>query len=293
VSDWRLILGTGAGAAAAARPGPGAAAGAATGARNMAVDHTLFESVRAGAQPALRLYRWRPACLSFGRNQHVRGLYHEAAVRAAGYDVVRRPTGGLAVLHDRELTYCVLAPLGLFGGARSAYHAINRSLVHALRLLGVDAAVAAGGSRRDPRRDAAVPCFQEPAAGEVVARGGKLVGSAQRCERRTLLQHGSILLDGTQHEVRRLATAAEAMGVAAAAPAGRAPARGAAVRGAVALRDLLGRVPAPAALIEACIAGFEHECGISLAPDSLTPAETARVAELEYTYTARAWTWRL
>jgi lipoyl(octanoyl) transferase len=277
VRDWRLILGVG--DAAGLCP--------AAGARNMAVDHALRESVEAGGRPVLRLYRWKPACLSLGRNQHAAGLYDEARARTAGIDIVRRPTGGLAVLHDRELTYCVLAPLELLGGARNAYHAINRSLVDGLRRLGVPADMAGDGFSRDPRRDAAEPCFQAPASGEVVALGRKLVGSAQRCENRTLLQHGSILLDGSQQTVRQLHRAAPDAALAAGAASDVALAVG-----SITIAELCGSVPAWDDLIAAVTAGFAHVNGTRLAPDSLTAFETERALQLETIYGSAAWTWR-
>src|SRR4028119_220945 len=92
----------------------------APGAWNMAVDEALAESVRQGGLPVLRLYRWSPRCLSLGRNQPARGRYDTAALAARGIDVVRRPTGGRAVLHDRELTYCAALPAALLGGPRPA-----------------------------------------------------------------------------------------------------------------------------------------------------------------------------
>jgi lipoyl(octanoyl) transferase len=313
--DWRLILGAG---TAADPPGiPGAASPApAPGARNMAVDHALLESVQQGGRPVLRLYRWDPPCLSFGRNQRACGIYDEARIRAAGVDVVRRPTGGLAVLHDRELTYCVLAPADALGGPRRAYHLINSALVAGLASLGVPAAVAGAGSGPDPIGDAAMPCFQAPAAGEVVAGGRKLVGSAQRCEGRTLLQHGSILLDGSQAAVLDMLSDAAMRGIggsgsvvgaggsgdrrggaSVSGSGGSVRARGleaaaAAASGAVTLREILGSVPAWDSLVHAITAGFERVCGTPLAPDPLTRAEDARADRHEIVYAGAAWTWR-
>jgi lipoyl(octanoyl) transferase len=266
--DWRLILGV----------GDGAGLCPTRGSRNMAVDHALLDSVKSGGPPVLRLYLWQPACLSLGRNQHARGIYDTDRLRGAGLDVVRRPTGGLAVLHDCELTYCVLAPVALLGGPREAYRTINRALVDGLRRLGVPASVAGSGSAPDPRLDAAAPCFQAPAAGEVVATGRKLVGSAQRCEERTLLQHGSILMDGSQEQIVRLLQAA--------------PPAGATAPGSITLRELLGAAPDCAALATAVAEGFAAACGTRLAPDALVRHESARVAQLEAVYGGQEWTWR-
>ncbi len=111
----------------------------APGAWNMAADEALAASVAGGGPPVLRVYRWSPACLSLGRNQPARGRYDVRALAERGIDVVRRPTGGRAVLHHRELTYAVAAPEALLGGPRRAYAAINAALVAGLRTLGVDA----------------------------------------------------------------------------------------------------------------------------------------------------------
>src|SRR5690606_17704432 len=112
------------------------------GATNMALDHALLESVKAGGPPVLRLYRWDPPTLSFGRNQPARGLYDHAAARARGIAFVRRPTGGQAVLHGDELTYAVVASIGALGKPREAYRRINGALVGGLRELGVGAGLA-------------------------------------------------------------------------------------------------------------------------------------------------------
>lgn len=244
----------------------------------MAVDHALLASVQAGGRPVLRLYRWEPACLSFGRNQHAAGIYDPSRLAAAGLDVVRRPTGGLAVLHDRELTYCVLAPMALLGGPRAAYLLINEALVDALRRLGVPAEVAGSGGGGDPRRDTTHPCFTAPAAGEVIAAGRKLIGSAQRCEGRTILQHGSMLLDGSQDRVRTL--------VRGGLPTAEA------TSGSTTLAELLGRAVPPSELAVAVAEGFRSRCGICLAPDNLAREEETRMRELEGVYGSAEWTWR-
>lgn len=248
------------------------------GAANMAVDEALFESVQAGGSPALRLYRWRPPCLSFGRNQPALGHYDAARAAAAGIDIVRRPTGGLAVLHHRELTYSVALPVGAIGGPRQTYLALNRALVRALVGLGVPAAVAPPARVRARPLDSAGrhPCFAEAAPGEVSAVGRKLVGSAQRCERRTILQHGSILLDGDQSAVTRM----QSGGVRTAGP------------DAVTIRELLHRLPAPGELEAAIVSGFEQELGIRLEAAAPTPAETERACALEDKYRSPEWTWR-
>jgi lipoate-protein ligase A len=239
----------------------------------MALDHALLESVQRHPRAVLRLYRWQPACLSFGRNQPARGSYDESAARALGVDIVRRPTGGMAVLHDGELTYAVIAPVDLLGGPRASYRAINAALVAGLQRLGVPAQLSAGGKR--VAFGSLHPCFAEPAAGEVVADGQKLVGSAQRCEHRTLLQHGSILLDGSQEVVGRIATVPFDL-------AGRA----------TTLKALLGGAPALDALTAAIVAGFEEVTGYRCRAGAVCTQTAERASELEALYRSPAWTWR-
>jgi lipoyl(octanoyl) transferase len=288
--EWRLILGTGSADEAQRADGTpresrsGAMAGtadavaSARGAVNMAVDEALLESVQHGGPPVLRFYTWQPACLSLGRNQPARNLYDTDRAAAAGIDIVRRPTGGLAVLHDRELTYCLLAPLEPFGGPRAAYAAINRALIEGLRAFGIAAEQATDVRTRGRLHPPTEPCFQEPAAGEVVVHGRKLVGSAQRCERGALLQHGSILLSGSQARVRDLLVRP----VAETSSADRS----------ITLQDLIGRQPSVADLVAAMCRGFERMFGTRLAPGQLDQRESARAQQLAGRYEAGHWTWR-
>jgi lipoate-protein ligase A len=171
-------------------------------------DALLREAERTGAA-LLRLYRWDPPCLSFGRNEPALARYDPAAIARLGLDVVRRPTGGRAVWHDEEVTYAVAAPSAAFGGLRAAYHAIHARLAAALRRLGADASLAP--ARPAVRLSAGgAACFAAPVGGEVLIGGRKVVGSAQVRLGAALLQHGSILLDGTQEVVKRVSREQEA-----------------------------------------------------------------------------------
>ncbi len=249
------------------------------GAENMAIDHVLLESVQAGNRPVLRLYRWDPPCLSLGRNQPVPGPGVATSASVLGIDLVRRPTGGMAVFHDRELTYSVAAGVGVLGSPRESYRAINRALVAGLRHLGVAAEIAPERPAWERRvADWATPCFDAAAPGEVVVAGRKLVGSAQRCERRTLLQHGSILLEGDQREAARLLTGARHDGTAAPAVAS--------------LASVLGAIPGWDDLVLALGQGFEDALGVRLERDALSAAEEARADELVERYRSDEWTWR-
>jgi lipoate-protein ligase A len=168
----------------------------------MAVDHSLLRAAQEGVA-FLRLYRWSPACLSFGRNEPAGRRYDRDAIARLNLDTVRRPTGGRAVWHDVELTYAVAAPCRVFGTLRDSYLTIHRMLAGALRRLGAPVELAAPPSGRALRPSAGA-CFAAPVGGELLVGDGKLVGSAQVRERTALLQHGSILLENGQDMVTRV-----------------------------------------------------------------------------------------
>lgn len=125
------------------------------------------------------------------------GLYSPDSENLRNIDLVRRPTGGRAVLHDAELTYAVAVPSRALGGARETYRVLNHALLNAVRSLGTMADI-----HGDPNESAlplsAGPCFQSPAEGEVTVNGRKLIGSAQARIGGALLQHGSIMISGDQ-----------------------------------------------------------------------------------------------
>lgn len=252
---------------------------------NMALDDALLARARATGECVLRVYAWARPTLSFGRNQTARGLYDPGRLAERGVDVVRRPTGGRAVLHHREITYSVTAPIGALalgdgphGGAlRESYARINRLLRAGLHTLGVAAreAVPAG---RAPIPDGA-PCFETPTGGELVVDTehgpAKLVGSAQWQEDGALLQHGSILVDDDQRTLATLATRP--------LPPVPPPAT---------LRDALGRAPAldeiAAALATAVRALEDPDADVLPLDDALHDAASA----LRPRYVDDAWTWR-
>lgn len=177
----------------------------------MALDDALLQDAARTGQPTLRLYRWSPPCLSFGRNEPALARYDRAAIDRLGLDVVRRPTGGRAVWHDAELTYAVAAPIAAFGTLAESYRAIHARLAAALRTLGAVAELAPRG------RAAGVgdgPCFATPVGGEVLVNGKKVVGSAQVRHASAFLQHGSILLDGSQEMIQAVSRQPSALNAA-------------------------------------------------------------------------------
>jgi len=156
----------------------------------MGVDEALLASVLRGGPPTLRFYTWEGAWLSLGYGQRS-GAARRAACARAGVGVVRRPTGGRAVLHGGDLTYALAAPAALLPAElRACYGLVAEALLAGLRALGAEAervpalAPAPGHGAFD--------CFARPAPDELCARGRKLVGSAQRRTRGGILQHGSI-----------------------------------------------------------------------------------------------------
>lgn len=161
----------------------------------MATDAALMAHARRTGEATLRVYAWERPTLSLGRHERARDRFDSARIAARGFGVVRRPTGGRALLHDREVTYSVTAPVAAISLGQS-YAAINGLLLDALSSLGVHATVALAARR--PLRPDGAACFAEPAAGELTVDGAKLVGSAQLREEGALLQHGSILLADDQ-----------------------------------------------------------------------------------------------
>ncbi|MGH7531108.1 MAG: lipoate--protein ligase family protein [Gemmatimonadales bacterium] len=181
------------------------------GGENMAADVALLEEAERSGRASLRLYRWDPPTLSFGRNEPVQDLYDLEEIARRRLATVRRPTGGRTVWHEHELTYAVAAPIETFGSLRRAYVDIHQRIATALQSLGVPATLAPHTGRPAPslRSGQAVrpsgrphACFATPAAGELLVRGRKVAGSAQVRRRTAFLHHGSILLDGSQEIVR-------------------------------------------------------------------------------------------
>ena len=234
-----------------------------------------MESVRAGAPPIIRFYRWSPACLSLGRNQPAAGEYDRGAIRALGIDVVRRLTGGRAVLHHRELTYSACFPDGALGSPREAYASLNRGLALGLRLLGVPAELQ--GASSPPGALSADACFRHPAAGEVVADGRKLIGSAQVREGGVTLQHGSLLFGDDQDWISRLLIH----------PRPTLPADAPAV-----LQEFLDPLPDWSVVSDALVEGLSKVLGGEPRPVEPLLRETRAADSLVGRYADPAWSWR-
>lgn len=168
----------------------------------MARDAGLMDRARETGDAVFSIYSWIRPTLSLGRNQTAAGRYDLAKMAEDGIDVVRRPTGGRALLHWREVTYSVTAPLTGSDSLSESYQRINRILLKGLSRLGVRALESRSGERTPPPGE--LPCFAKPAEGELVVDGSKLVGSAQFRENGALLQHGSILIADDQPMIASL-----------------------------------------------------------------------------------------
>jgi lipoate-protein ligase A len=155
----------------------------------MAADEALLDSVVAGAPPALRLYRWSPPALSLGRFQPDDDV-DAPACAARGVEVVRRPTGGMGLLHGADLTYSVVMPRPAGAeGVDAVYRLLAGAIIAGLATLGVDAAVARHDGPAGP------VCFAGQQGADLRVGDRKLCGSAQVRREGAVLQHGSILLE--------------------------------------------------------------------------------------------------
>jgi lipoate-protein ligase A len=182
MNNWRLIN-----------------SGSQTGAMNMALDDALLHSVANGlSQPILRFYRWHPATVTLGYAQSVDTDLDLDVCNKAGLDVVRRSTGGRAVLHDHEVTYAVIAPLnsGVFSGSvLDCYRVIAEVLQKTLLQIGLPARLVPGKLRGGHQNATKAVCFSAPSQYELVIEGRKVAGSAQKRHGQAFLQHGSIPID--------------------------------------------------------------------------------------------------
>jgi lipoate-protein ligase A len=252
VARWRLIVDT----------------EARTGAENMALDEAIMDAVADGdTPPTLRFYQWTPPCLSLGKRQMLDGV-DLAACRADGVDVVRRATGGWAILHTDELTYSVaLRPDNprVSGAILDTYRTLSHGLIAGLRLLGAEAEmnpVIPGGAQ-----NTSAACFEVPSAYEITVGGRKLIGSAQTRPAGRVLQHGSLPLHGDIARVARYLTFASEQERRALETHLRDR--------ATTLSDTLGRPVAFAEAADAMARGFAKALNLELVPGGESAREIA------------------
>lgn len=262
--------------------------GAGDGGWNMAVDEALLLSAGGpGFRPTLRFYSWERASLSIGSFQKAHELNIER-IEGAGVPLVRRPTGGRAVLHDAELTYSITCPVPspfFPSDLMGSYKSIGNCFLRGLRLLGVEAALVPVSKNPDrkksPHKGGNPLCFSSPSWYEVLLGGKKLIGSAQRRQKDAFLQQGSLLIKtdiggllamlrfedeavrkNAHHELNSKMTGLRDMGVEV---------------------DMN-------TLKSALVQGFEAEMGTRLTPGGLTAEETESAKQLLCCkYGSRAW----
>lgn len=171
----------------------------ANGAWNMALDEAILLSVGQGESPAtLRLFAWDPPCLSLGYAQPFGDIDMEA-ITARGWGVVRRPTGGRAILHTDEITYSVIASNQeprLSGPIVESYRRLSRALLEVLSLLGIQANADKEYDLPKQVDKRGVVCFEVPSNYEITVGDQKILGSAQARRSEGILQHGSLPLFG-------------------------------------------------------------------------------------------------
>jgi lipoyl(octanoyl) transferase len=258
-ANWRLIV----------------ESGPCTGAWNMAVDESIMEAVAASrVPPTLRFYRWNPPCVSLGKRQPLAGIATDNC-RRDGVDIVRRPTGGLAILHTDELTYSLITRSDdprAAGAILDSYRQLSRGLVAGLELLGVSVQmqpVSPGGSH-----SSSAACFEAPSAYEITCGGRKLMGSAQTRPYGKLLQHGSLPLTG---DIGRLAEY-----LAFPDETERQVLAHQLRHRATTLGDILGRSVSFEETADALAQGFSRALNLHLEPADLSAhelADTERLAE--------------
>ena len=254
----------------------------ANGAWNMAVDEAILEAVAARLAPAtLRLYAWEPACLSLGRAQLFSDV-DTSLIQSAGVDLVRRITGGRAILHADELTYSITAPGAeprVAGDIPTSYKLLSAGLLQALQLLGANAT---NSHHATQRASAGAVCFEVPSKYEITSGERKLIGSAQVRRRNVVLQHGTLPLTGNIARICELLPFAGPQERTAAAERVRSR--------ACTLATALGRETSWDTAAEALAAGFCRALNLVLELQPLSAQEIARAQALvQEKYATAAW----
>lgn len=266
MNEWRMI-----------DDGPGEAAW------NMAVDEAIAESCRRElGPPTIRFYTWTRPALTIGYFQKAERDLDQGICQREGIPIVRRITGGRAVLHGDDLTYCVASgadAVELPNTIRGSFLEISRGFIEGLRSLGIET-----DSVRAPVRetDRSPLCFMSTSWYEITCKGRKIIGSAQRRWKDGMLQQGSLLLDFSPEayykffrfpdETRREQIIQESR------------------NRVIGLNDLIPTLVTPKTIVMQIATGFEKALGIRLKPAGLTPFEYERAIQLAQTkYTAVSW----
>jgi len=260
-----------------------------SGAWNMAVDESILEHIyRSEAMPTLRLYAWKPACLSLGQAQSFADVDMER-VKANGWEVVRRVTGGRAILHTDELTYSVTGSADepvLAGSVLESYNRLAQALMFAIRELGLPVEMKEHVATGEPATLNLNPvCFEVPSTYEITVDGKKLIGSAQARKKEGVLQHGSPPMTG---DLTRICQALIFKDEAA-----REVAAQRLLARATTVESIIGVETAWETAAQAFVYGFEAQLGISFQRGEMSRSEFERAEELvNEKYANTAWTER-
>lgn len=258
-----------------------------TGAWNMAVDESVLEHIYRGeVKPTLRLYSWNPPCLSLGHAQSFKDVDIER-LHAQGWEVVRRLTGGRAILHTDELTYSVTGSAEdpvLAGGVLESYNRLAQALLHAVQSLSVPVEMKEHEDGHTQQNLNPV-CFEVPSTYEITVNGKKLIGSAQARKKEGVLQHGSLPLTGN---LTRICDALVFENESA-----RQNAKERLLARATTVESVLGVAPSWDAAAQAFVEGFEAKLGIQFERGELSRSELQRAEELvKEKYANAIWTER-
>lgn len=253
----------------------------------MAVDESILEHIHRGESiPTLRLYSWNPPCLSLGHAQSFADVDVER-LKANGWEVVRRVTGGRAILHTDELTYSVTGNIDepvLSGGVLESYNRLAQALLFAIRELGLPVEIKEHIS--EPATLNLNPvCFEVPSTYEITVGGKKLIGSAQARKKEGVLQHGSLPLTG---DLTRICQALVFRDEAA-----RDNASQRLLERATTVESTLGAKTDWETAAQTFVKGFEAQLGIHFQRGEMSASESERAEELvREKYAHPSWTER-
>ena len=268
---WRLLI---------SPPSPGAF--------NMSLDEVLLLNAGRGNIPStLRLYSWAIPTLSLGYAQSIHDVDQDGLTRF-GWDLVRRPTGGRAILHTDELTYSLTASLDdpvSRGSLLDSYQLISRALIKALSLMGIKADAKnvyenSSNSKKEP------VCFEVPSNFEITVNGKKLIGSAQARKHGGMLQHGSLPLYGDLTRITSVLKYPD--------EESRQAARQRLLDHAGTVLTLTGKIVTIPMVTEAFINAFSQELNVEFDERLISEEELVQVTELEtQKYKTTQWNCRL
>ena len=254
----------------------------------MALDESILEHIHRGAsRPTLRLYAWNPPCLSLGHAQPFADV-DTARLKERGWEVVRRLTGGRAILHTDELTYSVTAPADeprVAGTVLESYNRIAQALLAAVQSLSLP--VEMKEHENVPASQNLNPvCFEVPSTYEITVDGRKLIGSAQARKKEGVLQHGSLPLSG---DLTRICDA-----LAFPSASARTDAKGRLLARATTVESALGRRVDWDSAAQALVRAFESQLEIEFEKEEPSGSELKRTDELiREKYDHPSWTERV